>query len=413
MVFSIFVVILLLFFSALVSGSEVAFFSLTPAEIKKIQTSDSPKSKIILQLLSKPEQLLANILIANNFINIAIVILSAHISSEMFSFGGNALAEFLFQIVVITFFLLLFGEIMPKVYSTHAGLKFARFTSYTVFFTSKIFSPASSLLVKSSSIFEKQIRRKQGISVEDLSDAIELAGSDIEDDKKILEGIVSFKNIEVKEIMKPRIDVISTHIDTDFSELIKIITNSGYSRIPVYNISPDNIEGIIYAKDLLPHLHKNSDYKWQDHIRAAYYVPESMKINDLLEQFRIKKIHMAIVSDEYGGVPGIVTLEDIIEEIVGEITDETDEADDNFIKTGSNTFEFDAKIQINDFYKLLDIKEDVFADLRKESDSVAGIILELEHKIPPKGEIIQYKNLQFTILDADARKIKRIQLKIT
>jgi putative hemolysin len=413
MVFSIFVVILLLFFSALVSGSEVAFFSLTPAEIKKIQTSDSPKSKMILQLLSKPEQLLANILIANNFINIAIVILSAHISSEMFNFGDNALAEFVFQIVVITFFLLLFGEIMPKVYSTHAGLKFARFTSYTVFFTSKIFSPASSLLVKSSSFFEKQIKRKQGISVEDLSDAIELAGSDIEDDKKILEGIVSFKNIEVKEIMKPRIDVVSAHIDTDFSELIKIITNYGYSRIPVYNISPDNIEGIIYAKDLLPHLHKTGDYKWQSHIRAAYYVPESMKINDLLEQFRIKKIHMAIVSDEYGGVPGIVTLEDIIEEIVGEITDETDEADDNFIKTGSNTFEFDAKIQINDFYKLLDIKEDVFADLRKESDSVAGIILELEHKIPPKGEIIQYKNLQFTILDADARKIKRIQLKIT
>jgi gliding motility-associated protein GldE len=412
-VFSIIAVMILLFFSALVSGSEVAFFSLSPAEIKRLQASDSPKSKIILQLLSKPEQLLANILIANNFINIAIVILSAHISTELFNFGGNALAEFLFQVVVITFFLLLFGEIIPKVYSTHAGMKFARFTSYPVFFTTKLFSPFSSLLVKSSLLFEKQIKRKQGISVEDLSDAIELAGSDIEDDKKILEGIVSFKNIEVKEIMKPRIDVISAHIETDFSELIMMITDSGYSRIPVYKLSPDNIEGIIYAKDLLPHLHKDSNYEWQNHIRPAYYVPESMRINDLLEQFRIKKIHMAIVSDEYGGVPGIVTLEDIIEEIVGEITDETDEAEDNFLKIGPNIFEFDAKIQINDFYKLLDIKEDIFAELRKESDSVAGIILELEHKIPPKGDIIQYKNLQFTILDADARRIKRIRLKIT
>ncbi len=411
-ILSLLTVILLLFFSALISGSEVAFFSLSPKEIKGLSKSDNPKSKIILQLLKRPETLLANILIANNFINIGVVILASHITDNLLNFEQSVVWEFIFKIVIITFMLLLFGEVIPKVYATHAGLKFALFTAYPVFFISKIFSPFGNLLVRSTSVFDKHLKSKPGISVEDLSDAIELAGSDIKKGKKILEGIVGFKNIEVTEIMKPRVDLVSIDIDLNFREMLEIIKVSGFSRIPVYSDAPDNIEGLIYAKDLIPYLNEDKNFKWQKLLRPAYYIPENMKINDLLEKFRVKKIHMAIVTDEYGRVPGVVTLEDVLEEIVGEITDETDEADKSLLKIGPNAYEFDAKTQINDFYKLLDIKEDIFADLRRESDSIAGIILELTHKIPEKGEVIKYKNYKFTIKDADARKIKRIKLQI-
>ena len=409
---SIFTVILLLFSSAMVSGSEVAFFSLSPLHIKQLRESDSPTSKVILLLLKKPEQLLASILIANNFINVGIVILSAYVTNSLLDFSQEPILEFLFQIIVITFVLLLFGEVIPKVYSTHAGLRFARFTAYPIMFTSKLLSPLSSLLQKSSNIVEKRIKKKQNISVEDLSDAIKLAGADIQQEKKILEGIAGFGNIDVKEIMKPRIDVVSADIKMTFNALIKLISESGFSRIPVFDKSPDNIKGIIFAKDLLAHLDKNETFDWQNLKRPPYFVPESMTINNLLEQFQIRKIHMAIVSDEYGGVLGIVTMEDIIEEIVGEITDETDESDEIIKKIAPNKYEFDAKIQINDFYKFLEIKEDIFFDIRGESDSIAGFILEYKRKIPVKGEIITYKNYKFKIIDADLRRIIKIELTV-
>ncbi len=380
--------------------------------METLEASDTPKNKMILQLLKKPEKLLANILITNNFINIGIVILSSHLTDSMLYFGDNHVWEFIFKIVIITFMLLLFGEVIPKVYATHAGLKFAQFTAYPVFFICKIFSPIAELLVRSSSVFEKVLKKKSGISVEDLSDAIELAGSDIKNDKEMLKGIVSFKNINVAEIMKPRIDVVSADMKIKFHDLKDIITESGFSRIPVYAEVPDDIKGLIYAKDLIPHLDKSNDFEWQKLIRPAYYIPKNMRINNLLEKFKTKKIHMAIVTDEYGRVPGIITLEDVLEEIVGEITDETDATGKKLTKLSQNIYELDAKTQINDFYKLLNIKEDTFADLRKESDSIAGIILELKHKIPQKGEVIKYKNFKFTIIEADDRKIKRLKVEI-
>ncbi|MEA2043372.1 MAG: gliding motility-associated protein GldE [Bacteroidota bacterium] len=405
-------VLILLFSSAMVSGSEVAFFSLRPADIKKLKESEAQAGKLILLLLKKPERLLASILIANNFINIGIVILSAYITDNLLDFPQEPVKEFIFQIVVITFILLLFGEVIPKVYSTHAGIKFAQFTAFPIYITSRLLVPFSSLLQKSTGIVEHRMKKKKNISVEELSEAIEIAGSEIRKDKKILEGIVTFGNIDVKEIMRPRIDIVGADIKVGFRELVNVISYSGFSRVPVYDETPDNIKGIIFAKDILQFIDYEDSFKWQELIKKPYYVPESMKINNLLQEFQVRKIHMAIVSNEYGGVLGLVTMEDIIEEIVGEITDETDDTKKNVIQTGANTYEFDAKLQINDFYKVFDIREDIFSDIRGESDSIAGFILELKRRIPIKGELITFKGYNFKILEADTRRIIRIELTV-
>ncbi len=409
-VFGIIGIIVLLISSAIVSGSEVAFFSLRPAELEALKAKPSKQNKSVLQLLQKPEKLLATILIANNFINIGIVVLSAYVINSLFDFSDNQLVGFLIQVVSITFILLLFGEIIPKVYAAEAGVKFARFTAGAFVISSKIFSPISSLLIKSTAFVNKRMKKKQNISVEDLSHALALTDSDIKEDKKILKNIINFGSIEVKEIMRPRLDVVAAEASYKYNKIKAIVTESGYSRIPVYEENLDNIKGILYVKDLLAHLDKPDDFDWQKLIRPPFFIPENMKINGLLADFQLKKMHMALVTDEYGGVGGIVTLEDILEEIVGDISDESDRDQTLFNKISENEFIFDAKIQLNDFYKIIDEKEGIFDDIRGEADSLAGLILEIKGEIPKKNDIIKIKQYKFKVEAADNRKIKKIHL---
>jgi len=411
-IFGVVGIIILIFSSALVSGSEVAYFSLSPSQKNTLQETNNKKSKLVLKLLEKPEKLLATILIANNFINVGIVMLSAYVMNSAIDFSNSPTwLVFVTQIVAITFLLLLFGEIIPKVYASEASLGFARFTVYPMSFSMKLFTPVSNVLIKSTSFVNNRLKLKQNISVEDLSDALELTEADIKQDKTILERIVIFGSIDVKEVMKPRVDVVAADIKYKFAKLKSLIIESGFSRIPVYEESHDNIKGVLLIKDLLENI-DTEDYEWQKHIKAPLYVPETMKINDLLEEFRQKKMHMSIVTDEYGGFLGIATMEDIIEEIVGEIKDEKDEQDDYFEKIDDKNYIFEGKILLNDFYKVLNIKEDVFENIRGESDSLAGLILEIKGEIPKKGEVIEIENYTFTVSAADNRKIKKIKLKI-
>ncbi len=410
--FGILGIVVLLFSSALVSGSEVAFFSLSPSNKNILKEADSKKSNYILNLLKKPQKLLATILIANNFINVGIVMLSAYVMNSAFDFSETpAWATFLIQVVVITFLLLLFGEIIPKVYATEASLKFAYFTAIPLSISMKLFSPVSNILIKSTSFVNKRLKMKQNISVEDLSDALELTEADIKQDKTILERIVTFGSIDVKEVMKPRVDVVAADINFSFNKLKSLIIESGFSRIPIYEENHDNIKGVLLIKDLLANI-DIENYEWQKHINSPLYVPETMKINDLLEDFRLKKMHMSIVTDEYGGFLGIATMEDIIEEIVGEISDEKDTEENLFKKIDKKNYIFDGKILLNDFYKVLEIKEDIFETMRGESDSLAGLILEKLGEIPKKGKLIKIGKYNFTIESSDNRKIKQIKLKI-
>ena len=404
-------IFILLLSSALVSGSEVAYFSLSPVQKNTLSEQDNKKSNLILQMLSKPEKLLATILIANNFINVGIVMISAYVMNSIFDFSDSAVLGFILQIVAITFLLLLFGEIIPKVYATEASLRFAKFTAFPLSLSMKIFTPVSKLLINSTSFVNKRLKMKQNISVEDLSDALELTEADIKEDKGILERIVTFGSIDVKEIMQPRVDVVAADIKYSFNKLKSLIIESGYSRIPVYEENHDNIKGILLIKDLLEHI-DNEDYKWQKIIKPPFFVPETMKINDLLEAFREKKIHISIVTDEYGGFLGIATMEDIIEEIVGEISDEKDNDEKYYEKIDDKNYIFEGKIQLNDFYKVLQIKEDIFEDIRGDADSLAGLILEKQGEIPKKGDIVTIQKFTFTISAADTRKIKKLKLKI-
>lgn len=403
--------IILLFSSALVSGSEVAYFSLSPEEKDKLKQETSGKSELILKLLGNHEKLLATILIANNFINIGIVIISTYILNIAFDFTNSPVLGFLIEIVIITFILLLFGEIIPKVYASEYSVSFAKFTAVPLNISMKLFSPVSKVLINSTSIVNRRLKKKQNVSPEDLSDALELTKEDIDQDKDILERIVTFGSIDVKEIMKPRVDVIAADINFSFNKLKSLIIESGFSRIPVYEKNFDDIKGILLIKDLLKFTDKE-EFDWTKLIKPPFFVPETMKINDLLEEFREKKIHIAIVTDEYGGFSGIVTMEDVLEEIVGEISDETDEENKLYEKIDDTTYLFDGKIQLNDFYKVLEINEDIFEDFRGEADSLAGLILEKKGEIPIKGDLINIKNYSFTIESADNRKIKKIKLKI-
>ena len=311
------VVLFLLISSALVSGSEVAYFSLSPAELNKLRRSKIKIDQSVIRLLGIPDRLLATILVANNFINISIVIISAFITSKLFNFSGPPALGFIIQVVIITSLLLFFGEILPKIYASRYAVKFSKLMAKPLDISEKIFRPVNSFLIYSTSIVNKKFTQKRkNISIAELSDALELTQHDISEDRRILKGIVKFGNIYVKEIMKSRVDVVSIDIITKFKDLMSIINDSGYSRIPVYENTFDNIKGILYIKDLLPYIQKSGFFKWQSLIRPPYYIPESKKINDLLKEFQVNKIHMAIVIDEYGGSSGIVTLEDILEEIV-------------------------------------------------------------------------------------------------
>ncbi len=409
------VILLMLFCSALISGAEVAYFSLTPNDVEDLNQEKSKKALLTLKLLEKPNKLLATILITNNFINIGIIILSTYLTASIFQFPENSIMEFMFQIVVITFVIVLFGEITPKVYANRNALWFSKWMSIPLNLSSKLFSPLSYLLTSSTTFIDKRLKRKKEVvSMDELAEALELTTETDpnEEEQKILKSIVEFGNIDVKEIMKSRVDVVAIEQKLLFEKVIDLVVDSGFSRIPVYKENFDDVIGILYVKDLIPHLDQKSDFKWQDLIRSAYFVPETKMISDLLKEFQYKKIHLAIVVDEYGGTSGIVTLEDILEEIVGDITDEFDDDGNVFSILDEHNFIFEGKISLNDFLKTVKGETDYFDDVKGDSDSLAGLILELKGVIPNKGEVIKFAPYIFTIESSDSRKIKRIKVQI-
>jgi gliding motility-associated protein GldE len=406
-------IIILLIGSALMSASEVAFFSFRPEDIENLKTNKDKKSKTALNLYNNPEKLLSTVLVANNTINIAIVLLAAFLSSRMFDFSSEPVLGFIINVVAITFLLLFFGEVMPKVYASRNHVSLALFMAYPLTLLEKLFQPVTSLLILSSSFVKKRtMTRRSNLSMDDLSDALELTSEDFTEDEKILKGIVNFGNTNVSAIMCSRIDVTAIDIKSGFDKIVPVIINSGFSRIPVYSGSFDNVKGILYAKDVLPYTNNPGSFKWQALLRPPYFVPETKKINDLLKEFQTKKIHMAVVIDEYGGTSGIVTLEDILEEIVGEITDESDDDQILFRKLDERTYIFEAKILLNDFCKVVGIEEDLLEDVRGESETLAGLILELTGEIPQKDQIIKYRDFIFRIESADRRRIKEIRVEI-
>lgn len=403
--------ILLLICSALISGSEVAFFSLSPQERLLLKDQKDNSAATATQLLNTPQELLATILVSNNFINIAIVILSSYVTNSLVVFD-NKVAEILIQVILITFLLLLFGEIIPKVYANQLSYRFTHFMAIPLNFLSVIFKPITIILVSSTKFIDKRIQKKPNFSVDDLSGALELTSESLAEEKGILKGIIEFKNTEVSEIMCPRVDVLALDITTKFSVVLKQLIEAGYSRIPVYSKSFDNVKGILYIKDLLPHIHKNDSFHWQSLIRPPYYVPEKKKINDLLEELQTDKTHMAIVVDEYGGTSGIITMEDIIEEIVGEISDEFDDDEDGYAKINDNTFLFDGKTLLNDFYKILEVESDTFDEIKGDADTLAGLILEIKGEFPELYDKIKYKQFTFSIEEVDKRRIVKIKTAI-
>lgn len=405
--------VLLLIISGLMSGSEVSFFSLNPDEIEKLRSNKSKKASRLIKLHDSPDRLLSTILVANNTVNIAIVLLSAFLSSMVFDFSSNPLLGFLIELVGITFLLLFFGEILPKVFATRNQVSMALFMASPMTILEKIFRPLTSLLLFSTSF----VRKRQGakhpnLSIGDLSDALELASDNINEDERILKGILNFGNINVSEIMCPRIDVTAIDIKSGFNKVKSIIIESGFSRIPVYSGSFDSVKGILYAKDILPYTNSPDGFKWQTLTRPPHFVPETKKINELLKEFQIRKIHMAVVIDEYGGTSGIITLEDVLEEIVGEITDESDEDETMYRRIDNKTYIFEGKILLNDFFKILGTEEDPFEEVRGESETLAGLILELTGEIPQKGKVITYGIFSFRIESADKRRIKEIRVEL-
>lgn len=405
------VVVILLFCSAMISGSEVAFFSLGPQHINNLKEAPSRREQMVLKLLGKPDRLLATILITNNFINVGIVIIASFVTGTLFNFSGSLFLGFLIQVIVITFLLLVFGEILPKIYANRFAPRFARRMAIPLVTLDRIFQPLIYILIKSSGLVNRRLARKgQNISMDDLSEALDLTTGVVEDEKEMLEGIVRFSNLEVSEIMKPRTDMIAVDIETGLSNLIQIVISSGFSRIPVYEETSDHVKGILYVKDLLPHINRKDDFNWQELIREPFFVPESKKINDLLKEFQEKKIHMAIVVDEYGGTEGIVTMEDILEEVVGEITDESDGTEQFYRRIDARTMIFEGKTLLNDFYKITELNDTLFDDVKGDAETVAGLILELKGGFPRVNDMITCKGIEFTVLGMDNRRIKEIRV---
>lgn len=409
----VFVVATLLVLSALASASETAYFSLNPIQIKEIKSKRKGKNNLIIKLLEKPKRLLATILIFNNMVNIAIVIITTFIVNQIFDFTGFEILSFIIQVVVITSLIIFIGEILPKVYAVHNSTTLVSLLAVPLNILVRLLYPLSSLMVSFSSVIDKRISHKNyDITMSYLSDAIDITSDENtpEQEKKILKGIVTFGDIEVKEIMKPRLELTAIDIDTDYHEVLKIIRESGYSRIPAYHETLDNIAGILYIKDLLNHLGQPHDFTWKELLRPAFFIPENKKIDDLLQEFREKKIHVAIVVDEYGGTSGICTLEEIIEEIVGEINDEYDSENNEIVKISDNTYILEGKTSINDFSKLINIDGKIFDPVKGEADTLAGMIIELTGKIPEKSEIVIFNRFTFKIDARDDRRIKKIKV---
>lgn len=407
------VLIFLLIGSALASGSEVAFFSLTNEEIASLQESDSKSGRQVAKLLSNPKKLLSTILILNNLINIGIVTLTTFVSWSLFGLNATGITVILVQTVGVTFAIVFFGEIVPKVYANQARIPFALSLAPILSFFSSLLTPISWFLMVFSDLIEKRVELKgYSLSVDELNQALELTTEDTpEDEKEILRGIVNFGTLSVKQVMRSRLEITAVDVELDFHELMDRINKSGYSRIPVYEETIDNILGVLYIKDLLPHIEKDENFAWKDLIRKSFYIPETKKVDALLKDFQKIRVHMAIVVDEYGGTSGLVTLEDLIEEIIGEINDEFDDADDIFFQELDNdTFIFEGKVSLNDFCKKLELDPQIFEDVKGESESLGGLLLELNSKLPKNGTKIQFEDFEFTVLSVDARKIKKIKV---
>jgi len=413
----------LLFFSALISGAEVAMFSLTRTDLENEENQSNKAIKILNTLLERPKKLLATILVANNFINIAIVILFASLGDIMFAkmdlnfdfilFKLNL--RFLIELVVVTFLILLFGEILPKVYASRNNLKFASFMAYPLRALDFTFSPIS-LPMRSITIgiHNKLGKQKSNISVDQLSQALELTSDDdtTQEEQKILKGIVSFGNTDTKQVMRPRLDIFALNVEQKYEDILPDIISNGYSRIPVFKDNVDTIEGILYVKDLLPHIDRKQ-FDWTTLIREPFFVPENKKLDDLMSEFQEKKVHLAVVVDEYGGTSGLVSLEDIIEEIVGDISDEFDDEDVHYSKLDDKNYVFEGKTALKDFYKILKLEEEtLFEDKKGEAETLAGFILEISGSFPRQASKINFDNYIFTIEALDKKRIKRVKVTI-
>lgn len=413
---SIVILLVLLFCSALISGAEVAFFSLTPTDLNPSEEeTPSKKLELIEKLLSKPKKLLATILVANNLINIAIVLLFASLSSLFFEGISEAWIRFTVEVVVVTFLILLFGEILPKIYASRNKLTFSSFMAYPINVLNVMFSPLSNPMRAVTIYMENKFgKQKASISVDQLSQALELTSEHdtTHEEHKILHGIVTFGNTDTKNVMRPRMDIFALNEEATYQEIMPEIVSHGFSRIPVYKDSIDNITGVLYAKDLLPYFDKEI-FDWVKVKREAYFVPENKKLDDLLNEFKDRKMHLAIVVDEYGGTSGLISLEDIIEEIVGEISDEFDDDDLIFSKLDDNTFVFEGKTSLKDFYKAIKIEDPkIFEDSKGEAETLAGFLLEISKGFPKKNEIISFHHYAFTIEAFDNKRIKQVKLSI-
>ena len=416
-VLPILILLILLSGSGFVSGSEVAFFALQPADLRDLEKGNTDADRRVLQLLEKPKELLATILISNNLINVGIVILSSYILSDLFGHIENPLYLFLIEVVGITFLILLFGEILPKVYASRNAMGFARKMSSGLYGTVWVFRPLSRVLVRSGNLLDKGFvggrpSTQDALSVDDLSQALELTQEPVGDreEQKLLEGIVRFGNTNVKQVMTQRLDVMALDKNMPYPEVLDQIRESGFSRIPVYEESFDKIVGLLYIKDLLPYIEASSEFDWNHLLRKPFYVPESKKIDDLLQEFRNKRIHMAIVVDEFGGTSGLITLEDVIEEIVGDISDEFDDDEVVYSRLDDHTYSFEGKTPLNDFYKVLEIEGSSFEEEKGESDTLAGFVLEIAGVFPEIDDVVEFDRYRFTVEAIEDRRIQRVKV---
>jgi gliding motility-associated protein GldE len=399
--------------SALVSGSEVAFFSLTKDDLTELNQKHPRKGSVISSLLATPKVLLSTVLILNTLIHIGIVTLTTFVTWTAFGSNATGIAVILIQTVAVTFVLVLFGEIVPKAYANQSKIRFVLNLALPILFFTKVLKPFAAFLIGFSQVIEKRFQQKgYSLSVDELHQALELTTEDTpEEEKEILRGIVNFGTLSVRQVMKSRLEISAVDAEIDFHELMDKVNKSGYSRIPVYEETIDHILGILYIKDLLPHIDKDETFEWKSLIRKSFFVPENKKADSLLKDFQKMRVHMAIVVDEYGGTSGLITLEDLIEEIIGEINDEFDDTDTLFFQElDVDTFIFEGKVSLNDFCKKLDLDSQIFDEVKGESESLGGLLLELNSKLPKNGTKIRYKDFEFTILAVDARKIKKVKV---
>ncbi|MFC4739344.1 gliding motility-associated protein GldE [Flavobacterium ponti] len=412
LVFGLIGVAFLLLCSAFISGSEVALFSLDQKSLDDLEANDSHKGKLISSLLDRPKKLLATILIANNFINIGVVILFSSINEKLFRAITSPMLQFLVEVILLTFLILLFGEVLPKIYASRNNVTFSKKVSIPIVFLNRLLSPISIPMRNITVYIEKKFSvQKTNFSVDQLSQALELTDQKetTSDEQKILEGIVTFGNTDVKQVMSPRIDIFALEISESFKEIMPKIVEKGYSRIPVYKEGIDHIEGVLFIKDLIPYI-DHKDYEWQTLLREPFFVPENKKLDNLLKEFQGMKNHLAIVVDEYGGTSGLVSLEDILEEIVGDISDEFDDIDISFTKIDDKNYLFDGKVSLKDFYRVVDVDEEKFENAKGEAETLAGFILEISGNFPRKNAKIIFDAYKFTIESVDKRRIKQVKV---